>query len=188
MNLTEFIIRYGYGIIFAGTFLEGETILVLGGFLAHRGYLNIAFVIVSAFLGSLLGDQIYFLLGKYKGNNVLLKHPNWKSKIGKFNAYLGKYSVFIVLIFRFLYGLRTVAPFAIGLSGMSNIKFLVFNAISACLWAVAVGMAGYLFGHTVEIILGDLRKIELVVIIPLFVIFIAVLAVRFCRKRRNRAR
>jgi len=60
MTLESIVDTYGYVAVLLGTFLEGETILVLGGFAAHRGYLALPWVIVAAFFGSLCGDQLFF--------------------------------------------------------------------------------------------------------------------------------
>ena len=53
--------NYGYAAILVGTFLEGETILVLAGLAAQLGYLTLSGVILAAFLGSLSGDQLFFI-------------------------------------------------------------------------------------------------------------------------------
>jgi membrane protein DedA with SNARE-associated domain len=56
MSLELLVKTFGYWALFVGTFLEGETILIICGFFAHRGYLELAWVIVVAFMGSLAGD------------------------------------------------------------------------------------------------------------------------------------
>ena len=61
MDFTSIIEHYGYAAIVIGTFLEGETILVLAGLVAHQGYLKLTGVITAAFLGSLCGDQLFFI-------------------------------------------------------------------------------------------------------------------------------
>lgn len=58
MTAESELIKYGYAALAVGTFLEGETILVIAGFLAHRGYLSMDLVILSAFLGTFFGDQL----------------------------------------------------------------------------------------------------------------------------------
>ena len=63
MDLLSIIENYGYAAILIGTFLEGETILVLAGVAAHQGYLVLTWVIIAAFVGSLCGDQLFFLFG-----------------------------------------------------------------------------------------------------------------------------
>ena len=61
MDLQSIIENYGYAAILIGTFLEGETILVLAGLAAHQGYLVLSWVILAAFVGSLCGDQLFFI-------------------------------------------------------------------------------------------------------------------------------
>jgi hypothetical protein len=67
MEAAALIARYGYAAVFAGTLLEGETLLLLAAYAAHRGYLDWATVVVVAWLGATLGDQLWFALGRYRG-------------------------------------------------------------------------------------------------------------------------
>ncbi len=165
MGLEILIQKYGYAAILLGTFLEGETVLVLGGFAAHRGYLYLPLVMVCAFLGSFIGDQIYFFIGRSKGLHYMDRRPGLKEKSRKFQRLLNRHHIVIILLFRFLYGLRTVAPFAIGMSGISVWRFFLLNAISALMWAGSIGAAGYFFGNTLELLLEDVKKYEEIIII-----------------------
>jgi membrane protein DedA with SNARE-associated domain len=180
-----FITQYGYAAVILGTFLEGETILVLGGFLAHHGYLNIYYVIASAFIGSFAGDQLYFMIGRRKGAAFLEKRRAWRGHVERFKRLMEKHYTLAILLFRFLYGLRTVAPFAIGMGGTPVWKFLLLNFISAVLWSVAIGMLGYFFGHTVEVFIGEIKRIELL-IIGVFAIASAVYVFRIIAGKRRR--
>lgn len=161
MSVEELISTYGYAAVGVGAFFEGETILILGGFAAHRGYLELPWVIVCAFFGTLFGDQMYFYLGRIKGKGALEKKPNWKSKSEKIFLLLDKHQVWVVLGFRFLYGFRTVTPFLIGAGGMAPSRFLFLNILGASIWAIVIGTMGYLFGRTLEIIAGDVKQYEL---------------------------
>lgn len=170
MSLEELISTYGYAAIGIGTFFEGETILVIGGFAAHRSYLELPWVIVSAFLGTLFGDQLYFYIGHIKGKSAIEKRPHWKVKSAKVLALLDKYPIWFILGFRFIYGLRTITPFLIGASNISPKRFLVFNIIGASIWSVTFGVMGYLFGSALEIIIGNIKKYELLVFVMLSLI------------------
>ncbi|HSS66887.1 MAG TPA: DedA family protein [Gammaproteobacteria bacterium] len=159
--MEEFIRNFGYAAIFIGTFFEGETVLVVGGFLAHRTYLDLPWVIAAAFFGTLLGDQMYFYLGRVKGVEFLQRRPRWKRKSARVRRLLRRHQTLVVLGFRFLYGVRTVVPFLIGASKVSPLRFLILNVIGALAWASAVGLAGYSLGRTVELFLADVQRYEL---------------------------
>ncbi len=155
-----FIQHYGYIAIFIGTFLEGETILILAGFAAHQGYLTLSGVVLSAFLGSLLGDQLFFYIGWLRRNAASTLPLRWQKRLEASRRLIEKNRILIILGFRFLYGLRTITPFALGISRVSRRMFLALNLVGALIWATVFGWAGYLFGHTAEMLLGDLKKYE----------------------------
>ena len=71
--LQQFLQEFGYFALFLGTFFEGETILVLAGFLAFRGYMDINLVVVVAFFGSYAGDQLWYFLGRKHGRKLLAR-------------------------------------------------------------------------------------------------------------------
>ena len=73
--MNHLVREFGYLAVFIGTFLEGETILVVAGFAAYEAYLELPLVIVTAFFGSLFGDQLYFFIGRYQGPVAAEKIP-----------------------------------------------------------------------------------------------------------------
>lgn len=183
MSLEELISTYGYAAIAIGAFLEGETVLILGGLAAYRGYLELPWVLVSAFWGTLLGDQLYFYIGRAKGQRVLEKHRNWKSGSEKVFPLLNKYQVLLILGFRFLYGLRTVTPIVLGASRIAPFRFLLLNILGAFTWTIVIGGMGYLFGHTLEIILGDVKRYELLLFAGLAALGVIVRILHMLSKR-----
>src|SRR5215467_8105120 len=101
--LESLIGRYGYLAILVGTFLEGETILVLGGFAAHRGLLELPGVMLSGFIGSLLSDQIFFYLGRRHGSAWLARRPKWRAGVERVRPIINRHATLLNLVFRFLY-------------------------------------------------------------------------------------
>ena len=154
---------YGYLGILIGTFLEGETILVMGGFAAHQGYLHLSWVIAAAFVGTLCGDQLYFYLGRRHSQALLARRPLWQAKVSRAQVLVERYQYPLLLGFRFLYGLRTVIPFVIGMSRIPTGIFVVLNILGAFVWAVLIGSSGYLFGHAVEAVISDIKHYEIAV-------------------------
>ena len=183
MSLAALISTYGYAAIGIGTFLEGETILILGGLAAHGGYLQLEWVIASAFFGTLFGDQFYYYLGRIKGKEWLERKPIWKAKSARVFVLLDRYQIPFIIGFRFIYGLRTITPFAIGVSGISPLRYLALNALGGLLWAIVIGSAGYLFGNAIELVIGDIKRYELELLSGIAVIGALIWFIHFRKDR-----
>jgi len=184
MTIAQVVQDYGYPAVLVGTFLEGETILILGGLAAHLGYLSLKWVIACAFAGTLFGDQLFFLLGRRHGQAVLARFPSWKPRSERVVAILERHQNILILGFRFVYGLRTITPFAIGVSNVSYVRFATLNLIGAAVWAILIGVGGYYFGEALEALLGNVKRYEIAlggVIVTIATVF---WLVRFYRQRR----
>jgi membrane protein DedA with SNARE-associated domain len=188
ISIHSFIDTYGYIAILVGSFLEGETILVLGGLAAHSGYLDLPFVILMAFIGSLCGDQLFFFLGRWHSDAFLKKRPSWCARVAKARKLLDRFRIPIILGFRFFYGLRTVTPFVIGMSAVPTVRFVFLNAVGALIWAIAVGTGGYLFGNALEILIGNIKHHEIRVFGVIAALGALIWIVHLVRRKRNRTR
>lgn len=159
-QLERLVADYGYVAILIGTFFEGETILLVGAFAAHQGYLRIDLVVLIAFIGSCAGDQFWYMLGRRYGRARLLKRPFLAERVERITRWLDRYPTVFILGFRFVYGIRNIAPVVIALSKIPPWRFYVLNVVAAALWAVTGGFAGYLFGAAVEAFVGHLKAVE----------------------------
>jgi membrane protein DedA with SNARE-associated domain len=186
MTLESIINTYGYAAILVGTFVEGETILILAGFAAHRGYLTLPWVILAGFIGSLSGDQLFFFLGRWYDEAVLSKYRSWKGRVDRVQCLLNRFQIPLILGFRFLYGLRTVTPFVIGMSRIPAVKFLLLNGVGALVWSMAVGTGGYLFGSALEILIGNTKHYEVEVFGAIVVIGVLIWIVYFFVRRSGK--
>ncbi len=170
MSLELLLIRFGLPIIFFGTMIEGEAVVLIGGFLAHRGYFPFAWVVVLAAVGTFIADQFYFHIGNTQGETWLAKRPSWQTKMQRVEPWLTKYGDGLVLGFRFLYGVRTVIAFAFGLSNYSTRRFALLNGLSAVVWSLIMTSLGYFFGQAIERLLGNVRRYEIWFVVALLVI------------------
>jgi membrane protein DedA with SNARE-associated domain len=160
MDFARLVADHGYLITFLGALFEGETVLTLAGLAAHRHYLHLSVLIVLASTGSFLGDQIYFMIGRRYGKRLMARFPRFKPAIRRVDALVVRYAGVAVIAVRFLYGLRTVGPIAIGASRMPWHKFALFNALGAVAWSAVWLMGGYLIGELVHMLIGDMRHKE----------------------------
>src|SRR5258706_5809080 len=161
MDLSELIETYGYWVVLIGTLLEGESVLLLAGYAAFSGLLELHWVIAVATMGSFMGDQLWFYLGRTRGASLLLKFPSYAAPAARAQELLDRYHTPIILALRFLYGLRTVLPFVIGMSStISTLRVQVLNLMGAVLWATLGTVAGYLLGNAIEATLGAIHRYE----------------------------
>ncbi len=71
--LQSFLTKYGFIAILLGTIFEGETVMIMGGFSAHRGYLEmLPWVVLAGFMGNFIQNQIYLelIMGDIKNLEV----------------------------------------------------------------------------------------------------------------------
>ena len=160
MSLIHLIHVYGYIAILVGCFLEGETVLVLGGVAAAQGYLVLPGVMAAAFVGSLSGDQLFFHLGRRYGPDVVARKPRLRRANARLQGWIGRYETWLVFGFRFLYGLRSAAPFVFGASPIRRVRFTLLNATGAAVWAVVVGYGGFVAGHALATMLSHFAHYE----------------------------
>jgi membrane protein DedA with SNARE-associated domain len=158
----EYLIQtYGYFALLLGALIEGETVLVIAGFAAHRGYLALPLVILIAAAATILIDQFLYFMGRIYGRDFLRKRPALQKRSARFQELLQRYQTPVIIGFRFMYGMRIVAPFVIGMSGIARKRFMALNIASGLVWSAVFSCGGYCFGAALELVLGGIRQYEL---------------------------
>jgi membrane protein DedA with SNARE-associated domain len=188
MDVRELLLTYGPIIVFIWTFFEGETVLLVAGFLAQQGYMSLGLAMLAAACGSMLGDQLYFWVGRKFGQQILEWRPGWRVTIDRALRLLVRYQNLFILSFRFVYVVRNIASFSIGLAGVTFRRFALLNGIAAAVWALSFGFGGYYFGKTMELLLGRVRAVEFYAIGALFGLALLGFIGRQIIKRRRATR
>lgn len=134
--------------------------LIMAGFLAFEGYLNISGVILTAFTGSFLGDQFYFFLGHFKGKALMRRFHSIVRKFRQALKLIEKYGALVAFISRYTYGFRIVLPIILGITNLPARTFLWINLISALSWAIIFSLIGYIFGKSASLLLDDVGRYE----------------------------
>src|SRR5262252_2619996 len=183
MDLHDLISTHGYWVVTLGCLAEGETLLVLAGFAASRGDLDIFAVIAIAAVAGFLGDQFFFWLGRRHGSAVLARFPSVAQQSERVFRLIEKYQSWVIVGVRFAYGLRIAGPIIIGTSHVSTRRFALFNAIGAAIWAPLVAGVGYLFGEAANAVIDRLHNIELWLLLGLTAIVLLVMLVQRMRAR-----
>jgi membrane protein DedA with SNARE-associated domain len=160
MHLSQLLQDYGYYAVFFAGLLEGETILLLGSYAVHQGYLKMLPLIACGASAAFLSDQFYFFLGRRKGAQVLARHPALERRAARAFAFVERRPILTVMLMRFAWGLRIVLPVALGMSPMRAAVYVPLSAVASVLWAAVVCCGGVAISGTVHHLFGSLRPYE----------------------------
>ncbi|MFC3124806.1 DedA family protein [Pseudoroseomonas globiformis] len=128
----------------AWAFFEGETFVILAAAAGRAtGAIDPWLLGFSVWIGSFLGDQLWFTLGRRYGVGAVKRIPGAEKRLASAMRFLERYGTLFVLSFRFVYGVRNVASAACGIAGMPHPRFAFLNFIAAGLWAASFVSAGW---------------------------------------------
>lgn len=187
-TLRMLVENYGYLAVLVGCFFEGETTIVLGVLAATQGYLHLPWVLVAAFFGTIAGDNLWLHLGRHLGHPFIARRPSWQAKADQVQRLLDRYGAWVLIGFRFFYGLRSITPFILGAARLSPLRFFLLDAAGAILWLAIVGTLAYSLSTAVEQLIGDIQDVEKMLLIALLTGIVLIAAGIALRRRLRRKR
>lgn len=149
--MEEFLETYGYWALLAGSFLEGETTILVASALLHEGLFEGLPLVLFAFLGSFASDWLYYLIGRANGRWWISRRPALQARFDPVQRFFLRHQVPMLLSYRFLYGFRILIPVVIGTSGVKPLRFLFFSTVTGLIWALTVSTVGYWVGRAMEL-------------------------------------
>jgi membrane protein DedA with SNARE-associated domain len=190
--------HYGYLAVVALVLIEdfgvpvpGETVLILAAVYAGAGRLNIVLVALLGFIGALLGDNIGFAIGHFGGRPLAERYGRYifltPERLQKATGFFDRHGGKIIIVARFIEGLRQANGIIAGISGLRWTRFLVFNAIGAALWVAVWTSVGYFSGSHIDTIYADATRYDKYLLVALALVVAAYVALRIRRVRRARA-
>ncbi|TSC70919.1 MAG: putative membrane-associated protein [Parcubacteria group bacterium Gr01-1014_46] len=161
--------HYKYWIIFPIAIFEGPIIIIISGFLVSLGYLNGVIAYIVVVVADMIGDSLYYSIGKYWGK------ASWIKKVGKFVGYdensekfleehFKKHKVKTFLIGKVTHGLGGSVQIASGIGKVKYSEFFVLSLLGTVPKALFLILLGYFAGSYYERINGYLHNIALVTI------------------------
>ncbi len=179
--------QYGYLAIAGFVFLEdfgvpvpGETILILGAVYAGTGRLNVFLVGLIAFVAAVIGDNTGFAIGHFGGRRLVERFGRYvlltPERLDKATAFFNRHGGKIVVVARFIEGLRQANGIIAGISGMHWAKFLAFNALGAALWVAVWTSIGYFSGSHINTIYNQATRYSTYLAIAFGVLVLAHIA------------
>jgi membrane protein DedA with SNARE-associated domain len=157
----EFLLRYGYWILFLNVFAEQVGIpipcvpvLLAMGALAGLGNFSLALSLLLAVCATTLSDLMWYHLGRTRGSSILnllcrisLEPDSCVSSTKRFFA---KYEAYALLFAKFVPGLGATAPPLAGLTRMPLSRFVFADTVGSIVWAGAYLSTGYIFRNQLE--------------------------------------
>lgn len=161
MELLEtFLHRWGAAGIFLVATLDGDVVLLTAGVLAHLGSIGIGTAIAACSTGMWAGDAGWYLLGR--AGSKEFRETRFYRKVGPtIERLVGMLGPFEILTARFVYGTRYASMVYWGIQGMPAPRFLGINAAGCLAWSGLLVTLGFFMSHSVTLVLGDIRRLEL---------------------------
>ena len=173
----------GLGILIesAGVPFPGEALLLAAAAWAATRHHSLALVILFGFVGATAGADLGYFLG-YKGGRPFVERFGSifhirPDHIARAEMFFARHGDKTVLGARFILGLRTWGSMLAGMAHMPFWRFQLFSVLGALGWSVAIGVAGYLLGNNLPLILtiiGDIGVGGLVLVVLIAITLIAV--------------
>lgn len=185
-----------FGVLLAcglGVPLPEDVSLITGGYLVHLGNARLYLMMLTGYLGIIVGDSIIFFAGTRFGQRVgqkpggLIGRVITPDKIARVRALFAKYGEKIVFIARFMPGVRSVTYFTAGAAHMKYWHFLAWDGIAALISAPVFVFLGYKFGGELEELIDNVRKGQTRVLLALAALLAAYIAFRVWRARNEKA-
>jgi membrane protein DedA with SNARE-associated domain len=175
--LTIQLLRYGYVLLFIAAAVEGDASLMTATFLAHRGYFSLPAVIATAAVATCCANQVYYWLGR-RHARAALDRLHTHRLFGWMRKSLEQHAPLLLFVSRFVYGMRIAIPLGCGAVGIRPMVFLGLDLAGAALWSTVIALAGWAIGHSLEVLLGDVRRHEGWVALGILAVVLAILAFR----------
>lgn len=169
-----------------GAPVPGESAVIAASAAAARGAMDIRAVVVAAFLGAVLGDNIGYLIGRWLGRDALIRHGArfgiTAGAVARAEAITRRWGPLMVVAARFVVLLRQLNGLVAGSIGMPWPRFLAANMAGAALWVGLWTSLAYRLGHDTRIVPDLWHHLSLAAMVLVPGIVLALLALRFWRR------
>ena len=170
--MEQFIQDWGYIALFLYSFGGGFLALAIAGAFSFDGTLNIYITVIVAAVANIVGSQFLFFMAKNNKNYAQNMMNNHKRKVALVQVLFRKYGSFVIIIQKYIYGVKTLVPLVMGLSDYNSFKFTVINTIASILWASIIGYASYVAGSFLLEYADNFKYIGLFTVVVVLTILI----------------
>lgn len=144
--LTLFLAALLEAVPVVGSVIPGSTIILALSALIPGGELKLAFVLLAAATGAVLGDGSAYWIGHRQQREILTTWPltNYPRVVAESESFFHRFGTWAVFFARFVPPIRAFVPVTAGALGMTPAKFYAVNIPAILLWAPAHVLPGVL--------------------------------------------
>ena len=170
--------------------IPGELAMIAGAIFAGTGRagLNIVLVGLVAVVAAIVGAEIGYLIGRFAGRELVLRYGRYvllkPEHLDRAETVVSRYGGIVVVMARFIVGLREANGVIAGITQMRVLTFTVFNVLGACAWVATWVTLGYVAGDHIATIYSDVNRYFLYVLVALVVLLAVYIGRRLVRRRR----
>ncbi len=157
-EIIDSLIAYGYIILFFYTLGGGFFALATAGVLSSMGKMDIYTSVAVGFAANFIGDMALLLFTRFNKHTMMDYLKKHRRKLAYSHLLMKKYGVWVIFLQKYIYGVKTLVPIAIGLTRYDTVKFAIFNLLASALWAAVVGGSSYYGGKTVLSLLEGAKE------------------------------
>lgn len=147
--MEDIIKDWGYVALFLYSFGGGFVGLVVAGVLSFAGDLNLVISMLVAGTSNFIGDQFLFYMARSNKKYAKETMSKYGRKVALAHIWMRKYGSTVVFLQKYVYGIKTLIPLAMGLTKYSFQKFTIYNAFAAAVWAIVIGYASFMMGEVI---------------------------------------
>ncbi|HLD10535.1 MAG TPA: VTT domain-containing protein [Candidatus Nanoarchaeia archaeon] len=172
--IIELLTKYQLLLVFLGSFFFGESVIISSGFLAAQGILEIPYVFVFSFLGTVISDSFWFYFGKFifLRKKQLIDHQKYNKLVKKIDK-ITKHKYFWALLFiKFLYGTRILTIVYLSIRRLNFWIFTLFNSLGTLLWLTVILTIGWLAGKGFSNVILVFNEVKYLLISLVFLLIL----------------
>jgi membrane protein DedA with SNARE-associated domain len=162
--MEQLIQDWGYIILAFYSFGGGMAALIVAAILSASGDLNIIITLIVAAIANFVGDQFLFTLARNNKNQAKQMMQKYRRKIALSHLLMRKYGAWVIFIQKYIYGIKTLIPLAMGLTKYDYKRFFIYNIFASIIWTLFVGISAYLLGNLIYDYLKEFKEIGIAII------------------------
>jgi membrane-associated protein len=159
LSVEGLLVHFGALAVLVGAAIEYDGTLILAGVVVHLGLIPFATAVAAGGIGALLGDSIFFALGRHGAATV-----RRRSAYGRVESFVEKLATrsgpWEIVLARFVYGTRFASMFFWGLRGLGWVTFAALDLAGGLLGATILVTLGFTLSQSATAVLGDVERVE----------------------------